>query len=148
MIQPDFGAILNHDGGYIIKAANPSPICDGFVLDYPDIVAVLVRIQSDLLLLASGRVHVSMGVKVSALGIPMPNGDMRAESYICWYGGHSLIIECRLKLARHESITVTRVDEAHKVNCKHRHIEANWDDDKAESACKEVLKPKTLQWYC
>jgi hypothetical protein len=115
------------------------------VLQEPDVVVVLVRIQSDLLLLAAGGVHERVRVKVTTLGVDMTNGDTAAHDDI---GGdilHSLVVEGSLELGAHETITITRVLEGNEVNGEHGHVEGQRDDDQGKDAGHEVLGPKTLE---
>jgi hypothetical protein len=114
------------------------------VLKEPHVVVVLVRVQGDLLLLATGRVHERMRVEVTTLSVDMADGDTAAHDDI---GGdilHTLVIESGLELGAHEAITVTRVLEADEVDGEHGHVEGERNDDETEDTSHKVLSEKTL----
>lgn len=135
-------SVRSGDGG--VSGRIHSPIDRlRLVLNEEDIVLIFVRVESDLLLLATSRVHVRVGVQVATLGVVVTETDARAKSHVCGDIGHSLGVECGLELAAHEAIAITRVDEANKVDGKHGHVEGDWDDDQAEDAGEEVLEPQT-----
>lgn len=115
------------------------------VLQEPDVVVVLVRIQSDLLLLAAGRVHERVRVKVTALGVNVTDGDTAAHDDIGGDVLHSLVVEGSLELGAHETISVTGVLEGDEVDGEHGHIEGQRDDDQGKDTSHEVLSPKTLE---
>lgn len=54
----------------------------GLILQEPHIVLILMRIQCDLLLLRSSRVHEGMRVKVAALSVDMANRDSTTHQNI------------------------------------------------------------------
>lgn len=115
----------------------------GLVLEKPDVVLVLVRVQSNLLLLATGRVHEGVRVQVSALGVDVTNGYTATHEDI---GGHvfgGLVIERSLELGAHEAIAVARVGQAQKVDGKHGEVEGDGNDNEAEDSGHEVLGPET-----
>lgn len=144
--QPDLCSVLNVNcRSDFVKAANSNTIygvC--LVLHDPEVVLVLVRVKSDLLLLASSRVHMIVGVEITTLGVPMPNANPGAKGDVGRGISHRLAVECGLELAGHKSITITRVHQAEEVDGKHGHVESNGNDDKAECSGTEVLAPDTL----
>ena len=115
-----------------------------FVLHNPQIVVVLMWVERDLLLPTASGVHVSMGVQISALCVPVSNADFRTISYICRHVLHPLIVEGGLELAGHESISIPRINKAEKMNRKHGHVKSDGNDDQAKNAGKKMLKPQTL----
>lgn len=115
------------------------------VLDDPNVVFVLVRVESDLLLVAAGRVHVAVRVQVAALSVVVAQRDTASESHIGGDVLHALAVEGRLELGGHETITVTRVDETEEVNGEHGHVECDGNDDEAEDAGEKVLEPEALE---
>lgn len=60
------------------------------VLGDENVVLILVRVQSDLLLLTTCRVHVCVRVKVSSLSVVVAQTDTRTKSHICGHICHSL----------------------------------------------------------
>lgn len=121
--------VLRHDGQRL-------------VLHDPDIVLILVGIEGDLLLLATSRIHVAVGVKVPTLGVPMSNGDAASEGNISRDGLHTLRVQGCLELRGHESIAFTGVDEAYEVNSEHGHVKRHWDNNQAKQTGEEVLEPQ------
>lgn len=115
----------------------------GLVLKEPDVVLILVGVQGDLLLLATGGVHVAVRVEVTTLSVVMTERNTRTESDISSDTLHALAVESRLELGRHETITIARVDKADEVDGEHAHVEGDGDDDQAEDASKQVLEPDT-----
>jgi hypothetical protein len=113
------------------------------VLQEEHVVLVLVGVEGDLLLLATSRVHVLMRVQVATLSVVVAETDTCAKCNISGDVSHGLCVEGRLELAAHEAVTVTRVDEADKVNCEHGHVEGDGNDNQTESASKEVLEPNS-----
>lgn len=111
------------------------------ILEEPQIVLILVRIQGNLLLLATGGVHQRVGVKVATLGINVTNADLAAHHNICGNAGHSLAVERRLELGAHETVSLARVDQAEEVDGKHGHVEGKGNNDQGEDASHEVLGP-------
>lgn len=101
-------------------------------------------IKGDLLLLATGGVHVAVRVEVTALGVVVAERDTRSEYDICGYILHALAVEGGLKLGRHETIAVAGIDEAEEVNREHAHVEGDWNDNQAEDTGEEVLEPNAL----
>ena len=82
-----------------------------------------------------------MRVQISTLSVVVTQADSRAKCNIGRYIGHSLGVEGRLELGRHEAVSVTRVDEADEVDGEHGHVEGHWDDDETEDPREEVLEP-------
>merc|ERR1719487_2172353 len=74
----------------------------GLVLDNEDVVLVLVRIKSDLLLLGARGVHVHVAVQVSALSVVVAEGNARTKRDICRDICHALVVEGGLELRGHE----------------------------------------------
>ena len=111
------------------------------VLKQPNIVLILVRVQRDLLLLRSPRIHVLMGVEVSALSIVVTETDTRAESNVCRDICHSLGVQGGLELRGHEAIAIARVDKTKKVDGEESHVEGQWNNDQAKDASEEVFEP-------
>ena len=111
----------------------------GGVLQEPDIVLILVWVESDLLLLGASWVHKWVGVQVSTLGIVVSNADAGAECNIGWGIAHAFGVESGLELGAHESIAFSWVDEAEEVDGEHAHVESDWDDDQAEGSGEDVL---------
>ncbi|THW59526.1 hypothetical protein D6D20_06439 [Aureobasidium pullulans] len=95
------------------------------VLEEPNVVLILMGVESDLLLLAASGVHVAVRVQVASLSVVMTDRDTAAESDICGNVLHTLAVESRLELGRHETIAVTRVDEAEEVDGEHAHARSN-----------------------
>lgn len=114
------------------------------VLQDPNVVVVLVGIQSDLLLQATGRVHEGVRVEVATLSVDMADGNSASHDDVCGNVLHTLAVQSSLELRAHESITLTRVGQAKEVNGEHGEIEGNGDNDKAENSGHEVLEPETL----
>jgi hypothetical protein len=114
------------------------------VLEKPDIVVVLVGVQGDLLLLAASRVHERVGVKITALGVHVADGNTAAHHDIGRDILHSLVVESGLELGAHEAIAVTGVLEADKMDGEHSHVECERNDNKTENSGHEVLGEKTL----
>jgi hypothetical protein len=54
------------------------------VFKEPDVVLVLMRIESNLLLFAASRIHEVVRVQISPLGIMMPDTDATAKCYVDW----------------------------------------------------------------
>ena len=111
------------------------------ILNYPDVVLILVGIESNLLLLASGWIHVAVRMEIASLSIVVTKRDAASKSNVCWHVLHPLRVQGGLELRRHETITVARVHQAEEVNTKHGHVEGDRNNDQAEYAGKEVLKP-------
>ena len=82
-----------------------------------------------------------MGVKISTLGVPMAESDFGTVGNIGRDSSHLLGVQGRLELSRHETISVTGVDEAEEVDPEHKHVEAQRDSDQAESTSSDVLDP-------
>jgi hypothetical protein len=115
----------------------------GLVFKKPDVVVILMRIQCNLLLLATGGVHKRVRVKVATLCIDMADSDTAAHHNV---GGdilHSLVVEGGLELGAHEAITISRVLETDEVNGEHGHVKSKRNDDQTEYSGHEVLAEKT-----
>ena len=111
----------------------------GLVLHEPNIVLILVGIQSDLLLLTASGVHEGMRMQISALSVDMADGQPTTESDVNRHILHALVVQSCLKFGAHETISLTGVRQAHEVDGKHGHVESDRDDDKTESTGHEVL---------
>lgn len=114
------------------------------VLEKPDVVVILVRVQGDLLLLATSGVHERVRVKITTLGVNVTDADTAAEHDVGRDILHALVVQGCLEFGAHETVTITRVLEAGEVDGKHGHVEGDRDDDKAEEAGQEVLGEQTL----
>ncbi len=68
----------------------------------------------------------------------MTEGDLRPNSYIGESVGHPTSVECVLKLRTHESVSFARVTEDEEVKAKHRHVEDEGDQDKAQRTGDEM----------
>ncbi len=95
----------------------------GHVLHEPDIVLILVGIESDLLLLAAGRIHQVMRMQVASLGVVVSDADSATQGNIDWDILHGLGVESGLELGAHESISISWVGQAEEVDSEHCHIE-------------------------
>lgn len=115
------------------------------VLEQPDVVVVLVRVESDLLLLAARGVHEGVGVEVATSGVDMTNANAAAHDDIGRDILHALAVKSGLKFGAHETITVTGVLENGEVNGEHGHVEGDGDDNEGEDTGHEVLGPKALR---
>ena len=116
----------------------------GLILEQPYVVVVLVRVQGDLLLLASGGVHMVMGMQIAALGVVVSEGDPAAKRHVNGHVLHRFRVERRLEFRGHETVAVTRINQAYKVDGEHAHVKRQRDDDEAERSRKQMLEPKTL----
>jgi hypothetical protein len=101
-----------------------------------------VWVECNLLLLATSLVHVAVGVEISTLSVPVSDRDPATKCDISWNSLHTLGVQCRLELGRHESVTFARVDKAKEVDSEHGHVERDRNDDQAEHASEEVLEPQ------
>lgn len=70
----------------------------GLIFNNPHIVLVFVRVQSDLLLLGAGRVHMTVRMEVSTLGVVMSDGDAGAVCDVRGNTVHALRVESGLEL--------------------------------------------------
>lgn len=113
----------------------------GLVLKEPKVVLVLMGIESDLLLFATGGVHEGVRVQVAALCVGVSDADTATKSDVGGHILHTLGVEGRLELGAHEAVAVTRVDQAEEVDGKHGHVEADRNNDEGEGASHEVLGP-------
>lgn len=112
------------------------------VLDDPDVVLVLVRVQGDLLLLTAFGVHVIVRMKVTTLSVDVANSDSRSKNNISGSIHHTLVVEGSLELRGHEAIAFAGIGEAEEVDGEHAHIDRHGDNNKAKSTSEEVLEPK------
>jgi hypothetical protein len=103
-----------------------------------------VGVQSNLLLLASGGIHVVVRVQVATLRVVVPERDPAAKSDICWHVMHGLGVQSCLELGGHESISLSRVNQTQEVYSKHGHVEGKGDHDETERASEQVFEPDTL----
>lgn len=142
MVQSNDSTILEELGRDVAPCSRTSDsdiVCShglSLVFEKEDVVFVLVRVQGDLLLLAAPGIHVSMRMQIAALGIVMSNADFAAVVNIGWHILHSLRVESRLELRRHEAIALPRIDETCEVDCEHRYVKADRDNNQAENSGK------------
>ena len=57
---------------------------------------------------------------------------------------HSFGVQSGLEFGAHESIALTRVNEAKEMNGKHGHIKCGRNDNQAEDSRNDVLSKETL----
>lgn len=149
MVEPNKRAIVNVVGGEVIPRKWALHLAVGtkwlgLVLDNENVVFVLVRVQCNLLLLASSGKHVRVGMKVATVGVKMTQADSRTKRNISRDIVHRLGVQGRLELGRHEPISISWVYQAQEMNSEHSAVESDWDDYQAENTCKEMFEPKTL----
>lgn len=113
------------------------------VLKKPQVVFVLVGIQGDLLLFATGGIHERMGVEVAALGVDVADAHAAAKCDVGSNIVHALVVESCLEFGAHEAIALAWVDQAEEVNSEHGHVEGDGNNDEAESPSHQVLAPKS-----
>jgi hypothetical protein len=87
---------------------------------------------------------VRVRVQVATLGIEVTNADSRAKGDIGGNVLHGLGVQSCLELRRHESVTFSRVDQAHEVNSEHGKVEPKRDNNKTEDSGEEMLEPQAL----
>lgn len=83
-----------------------------------------------------------MRVQVSALGVDMPESNLRAKRDVGKRVGHAAAPEGVLELRAHEAVALTRVGQDEEVDAEHGHVEDHRDENQADSACDEVLDPE------
>lgn len=115
------------------------------VLQDPNVVVVLVGVQGNLLLQASGGVHEGVRVKIATLSVDMADADSASHDDIGGDISHALAVQSSLEFGAHESIALARVGQAEEVDGEHGEIEGSGEDDEAEYSSHEVLEPKTLR---
>lgn len=113
------------------------------VLDQPNVVLVLVGVESDLLLLTSSGVHQGVRVKIASLSVDVADRNAATKENISSNILHALAVEGGLELGAHETITLTRVGEAKEVDSEHSHVESDGNDNETEDASHDMLGPKT-----
>ena len=152
VVEPDYTTILNVDRTIVIPSFRASQVRASVVLGHngeslvlhdPDVVLVLVGVESNLLLLAAGGVHVAVRVEVSTLCVPVTEGNAASVGDIGWHILHTLGVQGGLELRGHETITFAGVDQADEVDCEHGHVERDGNDDQTEETGEEVLEPQT-----
>lgn len=111
------------------------------VEDRPVVVMIPMRVQRDLLLLASGGIVVRVRVEVAALRVIMPDRHLRPDSDIRKGIGHTAASERVLELGRHEAVAVARIAEDGKVDAEHGHVDEERDRDEADSTRDKVAHP-------
>lgn len=116
----------------------------GHVLEEPDVVLVLVGVECDLLLLAASGIHEVVGMQVSSLSVVVSDAHSATKSNIDWDILHSLGVKRGLELRAHESISITRVNQAKEVDSKHGHVECDWNNNKAEHSRYNMLGKDAL----
>lgn len=82
-------------------------------------------------------------MKVSTLGVVMPDGDTGAVCDVCRDAMHALGVKGCLELRGHEAIAITRVAETGEVDGEHGHVKGDRDSDETEDAGEQMLEPKT-----
>jgi hypothetical protein len=152
VVEPDNTTILNVDRTKVIPSFRASQVRasvilrhngESLVLHDPDVVLILVGVESNLLLLAADGVHVAVRVEVSTLRVPVTERNTASIGNIGWHILHTLGVQGGLELRRHETITFAGVDQADEMNCEHGHVEGDGNDDQAEETSEEVLEPQT-----
>ena len=132
MIQSDDSAVLDVVRAKSVPGLGASQVRSGVVFGHdrqslvlhdPDVVLILVWVEGDLLLLASGGVHVAVRVKITTLCVPVTQRDAASECNVGWNILHTLGVQSSLEFGRHEAIALTRVDKAEEVDSKHGHVE-------------------------
>lgn len=86
-----------------------------------------------------------MRVEISALSIQMTETDSGTKRDVGRNILHRFVVQCRLELRRHETVSLSRVYQAQEMDGKHSTVKSNWNDDEAEEASEEMLEPQTLQ---
>ena len=146
MVETENSTILDIGGlGQVIPSASS---VNGLAIDTkrlslvfqePNVVVVLVGIESDLLLLGTSGVHQGVRMKIASLGVDVPDSNTATQKNVGRDILHTLRVQSRLKLGAHEAVTVAGVGKAQEVDSEHGHVERKRDDDEAESAGHEVL---------
>lgn len=150
MVQLDYRTIIKHCRVEIVPSIRS---CDRsvqtfglrLILEQPDVVLILVGVQSNLLLFAASRIHVVMRMQVATLSVVVPDADTAAQCNIDWDILHAFRVQRSLKLRRHESVSIARINETDEVYGKHGHVECHWNDDETERSGQKVLEPEPLQ---
>ena len=109
------------------------------VLEKPDVVLILVGIESNLLLLRACRVHQGVRMQIASLGVDVPDGNTTTHKNVGRDILHSLRVQSRLELGAHEAIAFARVGKAQEVDSEHGHVKGKRDDNEAKNAGHEVL---------
>ena len=89
------------------------------ILDEPQVILVLVRIQSDLLLVAASWIHEVVRMQVASLRIVMSDADPTSKCNIDGNILHSLRVQSGLEFGTHESVPIARIYEASEMDPKH-----------------------------
>ena len=110
-------------------------LCDKYV------ILVFMGIKRNLLLVASCRIHMGVRMQVTTSGVLMPEDHTRTKSNVSGNVLHGFGIQRRLKLRRHETITVPRVHQASKMDRKHCAVKPERHNDEAEGASEKVFEP-------
>jgi hypothetical protein len=113
------------------------------VLHDENIVLILVRVEGDLLLLATGGIHVVVRVQIATLGVVVTKADTRAKGNIGRDVLHTLGVQSRLELGGHETITLTGVDQACEVDGEHGKVESKRNHNQTEDTSEKVLEPQS-----
>lgn len=152
VVEPDDATILNVVRTNIIPSLWAGQIRASVVLRHnwqslvlhdPNVVLILMRVQGDLLLLATSRVHMAVRMEVTALCVPVTERDTTSVCDIGRYVLHALRIQGCLKLGRHEAIAVTGIDQADEVDTEHGHVKGDGDNDQAKQTGEKVLEPQS-----
>ena len=136
-----FGLIPSFDS-FDFLAINSKRL--SLVLEQPSIIFIFVWVESDLLLLASSRIHGVVRVQISAMSVVMSDTNPATHDNVNRDVLHSFGIEGSLEFRRHEAVTIAWIDEADEVYAKQGNIESEWDHDQTEESGKKVLEPQTL----
>ena len=134
MVEPDNRTIVNMVSGEVIPRKWAFHLAVGakwlgLVLDNEKVVFILVRVQSNLLLLASSGKHVWVGMKVATVGVQMTQTDSRAKRNISRDIMHRLGVQSRLELRRHEPVSISWIYQAQEMNSEHSAVEADGNND-------------------
>jgi hypothetical protein len=83
-------------------------------------------------------------VQVATLGIQVTNADSGTKGDIRGNILHRFGVQGCLELRGHESITFSRVDQAHEMNSEHGKVKPKRDDNETEDSGEEMLEPEAL----
>ena len=114
------------------------------ILNEPDVVLVFMGVEGDLLLLASRWIHQVVGVQVPPLSVVMSDADSASESDINRDILHAFRVESSLEFGAHESVSITRVNEADEVDSKHGQVECKGYDNQTEDTSNQMLRKYSL----
>lgn len=146
MIQPDRSSVFNKLCRQIVPRIWTLHLTVrterlSLVLYNKQIVLIFVRIECNLLLLASTGIHVTVRMKIAPLCVVVADGNSGAKHDVSRDILHTLGVQGGLEFRGHETVTISGIDKADEVNRKHSNIEADRNDNKTEHSGKEVLEP-------